>query len=75
MYTSDTEDTKGDEYMEKDVANSDDTRKMRQILIKIMSSQTSSLGVDYSRSSIRSNNRLLEEIELFSKTLMEVDDG
>lgn len=42
--------------------------------IKIMSSQTS-LGKDYSGSSIRSNNRLLEEIELFSKSLREVDDG
>lgn len=74
MYTSDTEDTKRDEDVgEKDVAYSDDTGKMRHILIKIMSSQTS-LGVDYGGSSIRSDNRLLEEIELFPQSLMEVDD-
>lgn len=47
MYTGDTKDIKGEEYTEKEIANSDDTAKARQVLIKIMSCQTS-LGMDYS---------------------------
>lgn len=60
--------------MKKDVVSPDDTRKVCEVLLKIMSSQTC-LGLDCNGSSNRSNARLLEEIDLFCKSLMEVDDG
>ncbi|CAL5391931.1 unnamed protein product [Camellia sinensis] len=69
LYANDTQDTKGEEHMEKVGAiRYDDTGKVCQFLIKIMSSETS-LGIFPLKS-----NRLLEEIELFSKSLMEEDD-
>ncbi|KAL6960059.1 hypothetical protein U1Q18_025091 [Sarracenia purpurea var. burkii] len=69
LYTNESRDTKGEECEENDVANLDIAGEVCQVLIKIMSSQTS-LAMDSSGFSFRSN-RLLEEIELFSKSVME----
>ncbi|GFY82236.1 putative recombination initiation defect 1 [Actinidia rufa] len=60
----------GEEHMEE-VNVPDDKGKVCWVLINIMSSQTS-LGMNCCGSSL-SSNRLLEEIEMFSKSLMEED--
>ncbi|PSS34576.1 hypothetical protein CEY00_Acc01679 [Actinidia chinensis var. chinensis] len=60
----------GEEHMEE-VDVPDDKGKVCRVLINIMSSQTS-LGMNCCGSSL-SSNRLLEEIEMFSKSLMEED--
>ncbi|XP_052208271.1 protein PUTATIVE RECOMBINATION INITIATION DEFECT 1 [Diospyros lotus] len=73
LYTNDVHDTKGQEDMDKEVAAiPGDTGEVRQVLVRIMSSH-SFIGTE--SNGLPNRNRLLEEIELFSKSLMEEDSS
>ncbi|XP_059632085.1 protein PUTATIVE RECOMBINATION INITIATION DEFECT 1 [Cornus florida] len=73
IYMDDTQNATKKENTEKVIAIPDNLGNVCELLIGLVLSQ-SSLVMDSKGSKIR-NKRLLEEIEVFSRSLMEEDDG
>ncbi len=73
MYADNTQDDQADEDMKKTATHPDDLGEVCEYLIHLMSSE-SSLDMD-SKGLHCGNKRLLEEIDLFFRTLTLEDDG
>ncbi|KAK9288539.1 hypothetical protein L1049_016998 [Liquidambar formosana] len=73
IYTSNTQDDRTEEHIEKVVIIPDDLEKVCEFLIHLMSSE-SSLEMDSGGLKTR-NKRFLEETEMFFRSLTEKEDG